>query len=178
MDDCPIKRMWCLYVFPMLNDSVAMRVKYPNFIGSIKVPASLQRKLVAVCMGHVTNVEQLASNRPARIYSITVYGSLRQQDGIMDVSCDTDLDQHGSKDVEFLSYGGYGELICYKHYHYPMQTTVSKHANELQQLTRQESKYWKFSMTTVHDSYPRRFLLDVNPSPCLAEYAYGEQSAK
>jgi hypothetical protein len=175
LTDCPIKRLWCLYVFPCISSSVAMRVKYPNFIGSIKVPASLQRKLLAVCIGHVTNVQQLATNRPARIYSITVYGSLRQYDGSMPVSRDPYLGQHGSKDLEYVSHGGYGELSCQKTYRYPMQTIVSKRANELQHLDRGESRSWNFNMVTVDDSYPRQFLLDVNPYDRISAYAYGEQ---
>jgi hypothetical protein len=155
-----------------------MRVKYPNFIGSIKVPASLQRKLVAVCIGHVTNVQQLATNRPARIYSITVYGSLRLYDASMPASCDSHLEQHGSKDIEYMSYGGYGELTCSKTYCYPMQNAVSKHANELQHLARTDYKCWWFKLETVADSYPKQFLVAVNPHGCIAEYAYGEQYAK
>lgn len=175
MADCPIRRLWCLYIFPCINSSVAMRVKYPNFIGSIKVPASLQRKLTCVCIGHLSNVKQLGVGGPARIHSITVCGSLHMYAPSMPISCDIDLGQHGVKDVEYLSYKGYGNISCYKNYSYGLQTVVSTHAHELQHLHRRDSKMWCFDLDTVAASYPRTYLDDVNPRDPLPTHVYGEQ---
>lgn len=169
--DCPIKRLWCLFLFPCINTSVDMRVKYPRFIGRIRVPARLANKLAYVCQGHVGNVKLLAQGGPARLYSITVYGIMRHEP----YSVDLDLGRHGAKDVEFVSYFGYGSLSRFVTYSYPMQTALSSHAHQLQHLMRKETKSWSWTLDDVSPQYPRQFLEEVNPHNSIAACHYGEQ---
>lgn len=171
-DCCPDVLRKCLR---KCNNSVDIRSAYPGFIGSIRVSESLQYKLSSICNHHIYNVQQLAAGEPAQLYSITVYGHLRQPLFSPLVSSDTSMGPHGVKDVEYLSYGGYGELTCRKTYNYLAQTIVSKHANELHNLHRFENKIYTFSMQTVPDSYPHQFLAEVNPNHSINPLAYGEQ---
>lgn len=173
LSDCPIRRLWCQFIFPAINTSVDMRVKFPNFIGSIVVPDQLQHGLHCIYLGHLANVKELAAGRPARLHSITVYGVLRQPMFSSLVSIDLDLGPHGAKDVEYLSFSGYGEVSCYKTYSYDVRTCVSQHASELHHLCRRDTKSWYFSLQPL-PHYPRQFLHDVHPDS-IATDAYGEQ---
>jgi hypothetical protein len=175
MDDCPIRRLWCQFIFPCINTSVDMRVKFPKFIGSIHVPDMLHNKLTYICVGHISNVRSLASNLPATIYSVTVYGSLRQPLYSSLASVDTDLGQHGAKAVQYLSFGGYGELTCTKEYTYGVQTAIHPHAHETQHMKRRDYKMWNFSLHSHPASYPRHLLAAVNTHHHISRYAYGEQ---
>lgn len=158
-----------------INSSVDIRVAHPGFIGSIKVPESLQIKLSWVCQGHLSNVRELAQNRPAHLYSITVYGHLRQPLFSSMVSLDTSLGPHGAKDLAFLSFSGYGEVTCQKRHSYEGQRALSKGVNELQNLVRQDNSFWSFSLQTVPAAYPYNFLTDVNHDHSISPVHYGEQ---
>jgi hypothetical protein len=71
-DCCPDVLRKCLR---KCENSVDIRSAYPGFIGSIRVPESLQHKLSCICKHHMFNVQQLAEGEPAQLYSITRMGT-------------------------------------------------------------------------------------------------------